>query len=151
MTFRQRQVVWGFFSMYVVSYCMIVAFHLDLNLPRLYIFLSYDQSDEDLTSLYHFDVVQRIFFEFSENFNVKTLKQLKNATLADKNKKDNSALAEMFSIKLKFTVDCLKFWFQRNLKQIELDEYVRDEFVRNTPKKTCCICHFPIKSRAANG
>ena len=82
-----------------------------------------------MTSLYHFDVVQRIFFEFSENFNVKTLKQLKNATLADKNKKDNSALAEMFSIKLKFTVDCLKFWFQRNLKQIELDEYVRDEFV----------------------
>ena len=46
-----------------------------------------------------------------------------------KTKKDNSALAEMFSIKLKFTVDCLKFWFQRNLKQIELDEYVRDEFV----------------------
>ena len=68
-----------------------------------------------------------------------------------KKKKDNSAFAEVFSIELKFTVDCLKFWFQRNMKQIELDEYVRDEFIRNTPKKTYCICDFPIKSRAENG
>ena len=68
-----------------------------------------------------------------------------------KNKKDNTALAEMFSIDLKFTVDCLKFWFQRNLKKNELDEEQRDEFIRNTPKKTCCICDFPIKSRAENG
>ena len=68
-----------------------------------------------------------------------------------KKKKDNSAFAEVFSIELKFTVNCLKFWFQRNMKQIELDEYVRDEFIRNTPKKTYCICDFPIKSRAENG
>ena len=57
----------------------------------------------------------------------------------------------MFSIELKFTVDCLQFWYKRNLEQIELDEYVRDEFIRNTRKKTCCICDFPIKSRAQNG
>ena len=50
------------------------------------------------------------------------LKQLQNATLSVKNKKDNSALTEMFNIKLKFTVDCLKFWFKKNMKQIELDE-----------------------------
>ena len=37
------------------------------------------------------------------------------------------------------------------MKQIELDEYVGDEFIRNTPKKTYCICDFPIKSRAENG
>ena len=138
-------------KMYVVSYCIIIAFHPDLNLPRLYIYQSYDQSDDDLTSLHHFEVVQRIFFYFRENCNLKTLKQLQNTTLAVKNKKDNRALAEMFSIKLKFTVDCLKFWYKRNLKQIELDEYVRDEFIRNTPKKTCCICDFPIKSRTENG
>ena len=119
--------------MYVVSYCIVIAFHPDLHLPCLYIYRSYD------------------FFYFSETFNLKKLKQLQNATLTVKNKKDNTALAEMFSIDLKFTVDCLKFWFQRNLKKNELDEEQRDEFIRNTPKKTCCICDFPIKSRAENG
>ena len=119
--------------MYVVSYCIVIAFHPDLNLPCLYIYRSYD------------------FFYFSETFNLKKLKQLQNATLTVKNKKDSTALAEMFSIDLKFTVDCLKFWFQRNLKKNELDEEQRDEFIRNTPKKTCCICDFPIKSRAENG
>ena len=99
-------------KMYVVSYCMIIAFHPDLNIPRLYIYRSYDQSHDDLTSLHHFDAAQRNLFNFQENFNIKTLKQLQNATLAVKNKKDNSALAEMFSIELKFTVDCLKFWFR---------------------------------------
>ena len=119
--------------MYVVSYCIVIAFHPDLNLPCLYIYRSYD------------------FFYFSETFNLKKLKQLQNATLTVKNKKGNTALAEMFSIDLKFTVDCLKFWFQRNLKKNELDEEQRDEFIRNTPKKTCCICDFPTKSRAENG
>ena len=64
-------------KMYLVSYCIIIAFHPDLNLPRLYIYRSYDQSRADLTSLHHFE-----------------------------NKKDNRALAEMFNIELKFTVDC---------------------------------------------
>ena len=54
------------------------------------------------------------------------LNEIQNATLAVKIKKDNTALAEMFSIELKFTVDCLKFWFQRNLKKNELDEEQRD-------------------------
>ena len=79
------------------------------------------------------------------------LKQFQNAALAVENKKDNTALVEMFSIELKFTVDCLKFWFQRNLKQNELNEEQKDEFIRNTPKKTCCICDFPIKSLAEQG
>ena len=137
-------------KMYVVSYCIIIAFHPDLNLPRLYIYRSYDQNRADLTSLHHFEAIQRNFFNFSENFNLNTLKQLEIATLAVENKKDNRALAEMFNIELKFTVDCLKFWFERNLKQNELDEDQKDEFIRDTPKKTC-ICNFPIQSRAEHG
>ena len=130
---------------------MIIAFHPDLNLPRLYIYWSYGQTNEDLTSLHHFDAVQRNFFYLNENFNMKTLKQLQNAVLAVKNRKDNRALAEMFSIELLFKVDCPKFWLKRNLKQIELDENAKDEFIQKTLKKTCCICDFPIKSRAENG
>ena len=84
---KTGSVVFSNAKMYVVSYCMIIAFHPDLNIPRLYIYRSYDQSDEDLTSLHHFDAVQRNFFNFRENFNIKTLKQLQNTTLAVKNKK----------------------------------------------------------------
>ena len=40
----------GFFDakMYVVSYCMVIAFHPDLNLPRLYIYRGYDQNREQI-------------------------------------------------------------------------------------------------------
>lgn len=101
-------------KMYVVSYCIVVAFHPDLELPRLYICRSYDQDHAQLTSLVHFDNVQRNFFSDKSNFNPKTLAQLRDAALAVENRKENTALAEMFSIELKFTVDCLKFWFNKN-------------------------------------
>ena len=41
-------------KMYVVSYCIVIAFHPDLNIPRLVIFRSYDQTPDKLTSLTHF-------------------------------------------------------------------------------------------------
>lgn len=101
-------------KMYVVSYCIVAAFHPDLEMPRLYICRSYDQDHAQLTSLVHFDNVQRNFFSDKSNFNPKTLAQLRDAALAVENRKENTALAEMFSIELKFTVDCLKFWFNKN-------------------------------------
>ena len=59
----------------------------------------------------------------------------------------------MFSIELKFTVDCLKFWFQKNHKIIELDVDEKEEFRRNnllTKHTLCCLCNFPIEPRAEN-
>ena len=41
-------------KMFVVSYCMVVAFHPDLDLPRICISRSYDLTHEQLTSLSHF-------------------------------------------------------------------------------------------------
>ena len=102
-------VVFFYAKMYVISYCIIIAFHPDLNLPQLYIYRSYDQNRTDLTSLHHFEALQRNVLNFCENFNLNTLKQLQNAALAVENKNDNATLAEMFSIELKFTVDCLIF------------------------------------------
>ena len=72
----------GFFfffdaKMYVISYCMIVAFHPSLNLPHMFIYRAYDQTKYELESMVHFSVVQKDFFTFSENFKLKTLKQLK--------------------------------------------------------------------------
>ena len=68
---------------------MVIAFHPDLNLPRLYIYRGYDQNRADLTSLHHFEALQRNFLNFSENFNLNTLKQLQNVASAVENKKDN--------------------------------------------------------------
>ena len=49
--------------------------------------------------------------------------------------KKNTALAEMFSIKLKFTVDCLKFWFNRNHKVLELQLEDTLIFKQQNPEK----------------
>ena len=57
----------------------------------------------------------------------------------------------MFSVELKFTVDCLKFWFE---KILELDTDYKQDFINNnflTPEALCCICDFRINSRAKNG
>ena len=60
-----------------------------------------------------------------------------------------------FSIELKFTVDCLKFWFQKNHKTTELNVDEKEEFRRNnllTKQTLCCLCDFfPIEPRAENG
>ena len=77
--------------------------------------------------------------------------QLQNAALAVENRKENTALAEMFSMELKFTVDCLKFWFEQNRKVLEITEQQQHQFTQNNAQKTCCICDFPIQSRAGNG
>ena len=80
---------------------------------------------------------------------MKTLYQLQNAALAVENGEENTSLAEMFSIEL--TVDCLKFWFERNRKVLEISEHQRIQFTKNNVKTTCCICDFPIQSRADKG
>ena len=40
-------------KMFVVSYCMVVAFHPEGDIPRICVFRSYDQSAAQLTSLSH--------------------------------------------------------------------------------------------------
>ena len=60
----------------------------------------------------------------------------------------------MFSVELKFTVDCLKSWFDRNHKVLEVKRIDRIIFVRDNPKKeniNCYLCDFPLESRAKNG
>ena len=85
-------------KMYVVSYYMVIAFHPDLNIPRLCIFRSYDQTPDKLTSLSHFEVLQCNFFANKELYNRVTLKQLEDAAFSIQNREKNTALAEMFSM-----------------------------------------------------
>ena len=74
-------------KMYVVRYCMVVAFHPDLKIPRLMIFRSYDQNQNTLISLSHFDALEFNFFKDPEIFNKTTLKQLEAAAFSAKKKK----------------------------------------------------------------
>ena len=136
---------------YVISYCIIVAFHPDLNLPHWFIYRAYDQTKDEIESLIHFDVVQADFFNFKKNHNLKTSKQLQNVILAVKNRSRETALAEMFNIELKFTIDCLRFWFNRNKKILELDENEKHELAQKKKPITCCLCDFPMESRAVSG
>ena len=141
-------------KMYVVSYCLVVAFHPDLNFPRPCIHRSYDLSQDKLTSLSHFEAVKYNVFSNKLNYNRTTLKQLEEAAFLVQNREADTALAEMFSIELKFAVDCLKSWFNRNHKVLEISVQDKANFVKDNPKKKdtlCCLCDFPIESRAING
>ena len=73
-------------KMFVVSYCMIVAFHPELKIPRLVIFRSYDQNPNALVSLTHFQDLQYDFFSDPENYNKITLKQLEDTTFSVQNR-----------------------------------------------------------------
>ena len=99
--------------MYVASYCIIVAFHPYLKIPRLIISRSYDQNQNALTSLSHFEALENNFFKDQENFDRTTLKQLEDAAFSVFNREKNTVVEEMFSVELKFTTDCLKNWFSR--------------------------------------
>ena len=72
--------------MYVVSYCLVIAFHPNLNFPRLCIYRSYDQSQKQLTSLSHFEAVEYKFFANKQNYNMTTYKQLQDAAFSVQNR-----------------------------------------------------------------
>ena len=94
-------------KMCIVSYCMVIAFHPFH--PRISIFRSYDQTDSETTCLSHFGNIENKFFSAGKKyFNMVTLKQLESVAKSVNLKHNKNALAEMFNIKLKFTVDCLK-------------------------------------------
>ena len=112
---------------------MIIAFHPSNKLPRISIFRSFDQNENDLQVKMtfkmtfkwkwpsHFQVIEYDFFNSEkEYFNRTTLKQLQQAAYSVSQKEKNTSLAEMFNIELKFTVDYQKF-FSFNLKSHELD------------------------------
>ena len=73
-------------KMYVVTYCMVAAFHPDLKVSRLVIFGSYNQNENALTSLSHFQALEFNFFQDPKNYNWTTLKQLEAAAFSVQNR-----------------------------------------------------------------
>ena len=86
-------------------------------------------------SLAHFFILYFNFFDDSQIYKKNTFKQLEAAALTVKQKEKNTALTEMFSVELKFTVDCLKAWFEKNYKILEIGIYRKHKFIRENPIK----------------
>ena len=91
--------VFFYSKMYVVSYCMIVAFNLSLNFDEMVIFRSFQQSATELYDLSHFGQELVLFFDQV------TIRQLKDSATAVAFREKCTCLAELFCIELKFTID----------------------------------------------
>ena len=97
-------------KMYVVSYCQIYAFHPALNLDKIVIYRSFQQTPEGIYDLSHFKSERAPFFD-----NI-TLKQLKDAASAVLSRQKCTSFADPFTTELKFTIDTLRDWFNRIIK-----------------------------------
>ena len=137
-------------KVYVVSYCIVVAFHPDLKISHMVIYRSFDQSLAEVESLQHFIDLKKDFLSCGYH-NLKTLKQLGDCALSVFNKSRNTALAEMFNVELKLVCDSLKTWFVTEIKSVEIDESLKDDFLKNNMPETCQICNFPINPFVQGG
>ena len=55
---------------------MIIAFHQSINLPRIVIFRSFDQNENELYSLSHFNIIDFDFFNQEKGYyNFTTLRE----------------------------------------------------------------------------
>ena len=95
-------------------------------------------------SLAHFFVLDFNFFTDPEIYKKNTLKQLEGVALSVKQKEKDTTLVEMFSIELKFTVDCLKAWFRKKQKILEVDIDQKLEFIGKNPIKKMLFAAFVI-------
>ena len=117
-------------KMFAVSYCQIYSFHPSLNLNKIVIYWSFQQTTYEIYDLSHFKQEHIPFF------NKTTFYQLKDAASAVLAREKSTSLAELFSVKLKFTInDTLKDWFSRIIKPklLELDVIKKQKFFKENP------------------
>ena len=135
-------------KMFVVSYCQIYSFHSSLNLDKIVIFRSFQQSLEEIYDLNHFRQ------EHVPHFDKITFCQLKDAATVVLAREKSTSLAELFSSELKFTIDMLDNWFLNTIKAkfLELDDIKKHIFIKENPfvpsQTICCICGFLLDAEA---
>ena len=96
-------------KMYVVYYCQIYVFHLSLNLEKILIFRSFQQSKDEIYDLSHFNQEHVAFFD-------RTFFQLKDGATTVLAREKVTSLTELFSVQLKFTIHLI-IGFQIELNQ----------------------------------
>ena len=81
-------------------------------------------------------------------FNRKSFCQLKDAASAMLARKKSTSPTELFSVKLKFTIDPLNDWFSNTIKPkfLYVNHIKKQIYIRENPivpsKTTCSICGF---------
>ena len=88
-------------KMFAVSYVMVLAFHLKLNIDRVIIEHSFGHSEHSLTSLNYLTTDQLQYKD------TKTLLQLRDFALEVAKRKNKLEITEMFTTEIKFAGDCL--------------------------------------------
>ena len=132
-------------KMFVVSYYQIYSC---LNLDKIVIFRSFQQSPEEIYDLNHFR------HEHIPYFDKITFSQLKDAATTVLASEKSTLLSELFSVELKFTIDTLNDWFSNTIKPkfLELNDIKKQMFIKENPpvssKTTCCVCGFLLDTQA---
>ena len=134
-------------KIFVISYCQICLFHLDLKRNNIVIFRSFQQNVAEIYSPNHFS---QYHIKYSD---MVTFNQLKDVLVRQK----YTFLSELFSIELIFTIDTLVKWFNYVFKSkfLELNEIQKQIFTKKNPldwsKTCCCICEFKLSTSTKKG
>ena len=130
--------------MFVISYCHIYAFDLDLNIDKIVIFRSFQQTEDEIYNLSHFSQ------DHVKYFDKITFLQLKHLAANVLNKLQSTSLSEMFFTELKFTIDVLVKWFNDVLKSRfnVLDVIRKQKCLKEKPidwsREKCVICDLKL-------
>ena len=131
-------------KMNVVSYVIILAFHPNLNLPRIIIERSFGHSLERLSQIDYLTSEQLKYKD------IITLKQLRDSALAVHKKTSPLAVSEMFSIEIRFATNCLLSCFHNKYRNEEVDIELKMQYQKENPidwENGCCVlCTFPLEA-----
>ena len=116
-------------KMFVVSYCQIYSFHPALDLDKIVIFKSFQQSAEEMYDL------NQLKQEHVAFFNKTTFLQLKDGASAVLAREKSTSLAELFLVELKFTIGILNDWFSNVIKPkfFELEDIKKQILTKENP------------------
>ena len=135
---------------FVVSYVMVIAFNLELNLDIIIIQRSFAHSVEQLTSLDYFTREQINCIDQS------LIKMLKEMAFEVAKRRCKNSIGQMFSIESALVKKTLLKWFNQKFKrQFEKINPIKklryeSENPINWKKDKCVICKFPIKREPTN-
>ena len=134
--------------MFFLSYCQIYSFRPSLNLEKIVIYRSFQQSAEEIYDLNHFRQQHVAFFDRA------TFYQLKDAASVVLTREKSTSLAELFSVELKFTINTLNAWFSNTIKSkfLSLDDIKKQILIKENPivpsKAIFSFCGFLLDVRA---
>ena len=132
-------------KMTAVSYVIVFAFHLHLQIDGVIIERSFGHSNLQLCSLNYLASEQLKFKD------INLLKQLRDSALSVASKRNKLAISEMFCTELKFASNCLMKWFNSKFKirNMQLSNEVKRNYevknLINWETNRCCICTFLLE------